>query len=82
MGDTNEKIKDENIFTRYNIYRMLIKTSKNYRGSYEYYDLERYLSVIYDCDCTDCGGPDISRQCNVEKAFMNRYGIIRKANMV
>ena len=82
MEETYIKIKDENIFTRYDIYNMLIKEKPFYRGDHDYYALERYLAVIYNCDCTDCGGPDISRKCNVERAFMNIYGIIRRANMV
>ena len=72
----------DNIFTRFDIYKMLMMSKPHYRGAHDYYSLERYLSAIYDCDCTDCSGPDISRECNVEKNFILKFGIIRKAKMV
>ena len=49
---------------------MLMRDRPYYRGSHDYYSLERYLAAIYDCDCTDCSGHDISRKCNVEKNFI------------
>ena len=73
---------EDNLFTRLDIYKMLMKDRPFYRGAHDYYSLERYLAVIYDCDCTDCSGHDISRKCNVEKNFMLKYGIIRNVNMV
>jgi len=73
---------DDKIFTRYDIYKMLIRDRPNYRGNHDYYSLERYLALIYNCDCTDCGGNDISRKCAVEQNFFKKHGIIFCANML
>ena len=78
MSTSNE----EHIFTRYDIYKLLMKERPGYRGDHDYYSLERYLSVIYNCDCTDCGGPDFSRRCNVEKIFYEKHSVIKYNSMV
>ena len=62
---------EENIFTRYDIYKILMKERPGYRGEHDYYSLERYLSVIYNCDCTDCGGPDFYPRCT--RGYSARY---------
>jgi hypothetical protein len=73
---------EDNIFTRLDIYKMLIRDIPYYRGSHDYYSLERYLAAIYNCDCTDCEGEDFSRKCAIEQNFFKKYGLIRNANMV
>lgn len=79
-----EKIRNSNklIFTRYNMYKMLMLDYPKYMGNDDWYSLERYLSIIYNCDCTDCGGHDISRKCNVENVFFQKYGVIRNVNLL
>jgi len=69
------------IFTRYDMYKMLIK-GFDYQGNDDWLEMEDYLSKIYNCDCTDCGGRDVNRSCNVEKAFAGKFGRISRHNMV
>ena len=71
-----------NILTRYDIYKFLIKERPFYRGAHDYYSLERYLSTIYRCECTDCGVHDFSGKCKVEKYFFGKYGLLFNSNMV
>ena len=75
-------LKDEITFGRYNIYTILIETFKEYTGTREYYELENYLAKKLNCDCTDCGGKDISRKCNVEKYFFKRYSYVKQNTLV
>jgi hypothetical protein len=69
------------IFTRYDMFKMLI-INYDYTGNDDWLEMEDYLSKIYDCDCTDCGGGDVSRACNVEKVFSKKYGRISRHNML
>ena len=77
------------IFSRYDIYMFFLgKTPKfNANGDKivtgeEYYALEKFFANKYSCDCTDCGGKDVSRQCAVENEFRDIYGQIVKENIV
>ena len=69
------------IFTRYYMYKMLIK-GLDYKGNDDWLEMEDYLSKIYNCDCTDCGGRDVSRPCNVESHFAKKFGRIMQHNIV
>ena len=69
------------IFTRYDMYKMLIK-SFDYTGNDDWLEMEDYLSKIYNCDCTDCGGRDVSRPCNVETHFAKKFGRIMQHNLL
>ena len=35
----------------------------------------RFLGRQYKCDCSDCDGPDVSRDCLVEEAFYDQTGL-------
>jgi hypothetical protein len=80
--ETKNKPKQEYIFTRHDMYKILINKYPKYRGGYDWYSLERFLSIMVDCDCTDCGGPDFSRDCNLENVFAQRYGRIESNNII
>lgn len=69
------------IFTRYDMYKMLIK-GFDYKGNDDWLEMENYLSKIYNCDCTDCGGRDVSRSCNVEGHFAKKFGRIIQHNLL
>ncbi len=69
------------IFTRYDMYKMII-SNFDYKGRDDWLEMEGYLSKIYNCDCTDCGGRDLSRECNVERAFAKKFGRISQHNML
>jgi len=73
---------NKHLFTRLDMYIFLIKEFPSYRGGFDHYPLERFLSIMLNCDCTDCGGHDISRPCNLETIFSNRYGRIDTHDIV
>lgn len=73
---------DEHIFTRYDIYKILIKKYGDYNGTDDYYELENYLAKKFKCNCTDCGGKDFSCPCNVEKYFGKKYWKLTNMSMV
>jgi hypothetical protein len=84
-----EHIIDGNIFGRYDIYKFFLRESPVYNeyGNKvvtfdEYYELERFFADKFSCDCTDCGGHDISRSCAVERAFYSMYGMIKNEDIV
>ena len=68
-------------FTRYDMFKMLI-VNYDYHGNDDWLEMEEYLAKNYDCDCTDCGGRDVSRVCNVEKAFSEKFGRITQHNLL
>ena len=73
---------EDNIFTRFDMYNIMIKDSPKYRGGHDYYSLERFLAIIHNCDCTDCGGNDVSRKCAVEQKFAQKHGSIIQVCML
>lgn len=68
-------------FTRYYMYKLLI-AEFDYQGIDDWLEMEKYLAKVYNCDCTDCGGRDVSRSCNIEKEFQKKYGRISYHNIV
>lgn len=74
--------RNEVMISRYGIYTILIDYFIDYKGSNEYYELENFLAKKLNCDCTDCGGSDISRKCNVEKFFYSKCSYIKRNTMV
>ena len=82
-------IISSDIFSRYDIYMFFLGKTPNYNADgdkivteEEYYFLENFFANKYSCDCTDCGGEDVSRQCAVENEFKSIYGHILKENLV
>ena len=80
---------DKHIFSRFDMYKFFLQESTRFNENgdkvctfEEYYSLETYFANLYNCDCTDCGGPDISRKCNVETVFGKLFGTIQVENMV
>ena len=80
---------DKNIFSRYDIYMFFLQITPLYNETgdkivtaEEYYELEKFFANEYSCDCTDCGGKDVSRQCAVEKSFKYRIGTIKNEDLV
>ena len=71
---------DNNIFSRFDMYKFFLKETPDYIDDKrvctfeEYYQLEKYFAKLYNCDCSDCGGPDVSRKCNVETVFREIVG--------
>ena len=85
----SEYVIDRNIFSRYDMYKFFLQEPTKYNDNGdkvctfdEYYRLEKYFATLFNCDCTDCGGKDISRACNVETTFRNIYGTIKVEDMV
>ena len=85
----SQYIIDKNIFSRFDMYKFFLKESviHNENGDKvcthdEYYRLEKYFSHLFNCDCTDCGGKDVSRACEVESTFRNIFGTIKLEDMV
>ena len=83
-----EWVLDKNCFTRYDMYKFFLKETPEFKGEdrvcsfNEYYRLESYFAKLYACDCTDCGGGDVSRKCGVEWEFSKHYGSIHTHNIV
>lgn len=75
-------INDDKIFTRYDIYKILIKKYDDYKGKDEYYELENFLAEKFKCKCTDCDGHDFSGPCHIEKYFSKNYWNIVDIKMV
>lgn len=73
---------DDKIFTRYDIYKILIKKYDDYVGTDEYYELENFLAEKFKCKCTDCDGDDFSGPCHIEKYFNKNYWNIVDVKMV
>ena len=78
-----------NVFSRYDMYKFFLQECPRYDENgnkictfEEYYVLEEYFSKLYSCDCTDCGGKDISRKCAVEEAFSENFDIIKNEDIV
>ena len=67
---------------RYHMYRIMISKYSDYTGENDYYSMEEYLSNKLNCNCTDCGGEDFSRKCNVENFFYNTYWKFENISMV
>ena len=80
---------DKNIFSRYDIYMFFLQRTPLYNEAgnkivtaEEYYELEQFFANEYSCNCSDCGGKDVSRQCAVENAFKSRIGTIKNEDLV
>lgn len=67
---------------RYQIYKIMVSKYADYTEGNNYYAMERYLAEKLNCNCTDCGGPDFSRKCNVENFFYNTYWNFKNISMV
>ena len=81
MQENKQMQQKKEIFTRYDMYAMLL-TNYNYTGKKDWDSIEKFLAKQYNCDCTDCGGHDTDRPCNVETQFSKKFRSIRKFNMV
>lgn len=85
----SQYIIDKNIFSRFDMYKFFLSETTRYNENGdkvctydEYYGLEKYFAKLFNCDCTDCGGKDVSRPCNVETSFRNIYGTIKAEDLV
>ena len=74
--------KEKTFVGRYQIYKIMVSKYPDYTYGDDYYAMERYLAKKLNCNCTDCGGPNVSRKCNVENFFYNTYWIFRDETMV
>ncbi len=74
--------KEKTYVGRYQIYKIMVSKYSDYTYGDDYYAMERYLAKKLNCNCTDCGGPNVSRKCNVENFFYNTYWIFRDETMV
>ena len=63
------------LIDRIYIQNYLLRSCPEYLKNENSDSQRRFLGRQYKCDCSDCDGPDVSRDCLVEEAFYEQTGL-------